>query len=294
MTENPEVAKLREQLAETCANRVSPETASVVESVARPAIRLHHVDESSRSYLGGAALLDDPASWPRWHDRPLSLVAVVDLAELARLESDPRMPSSGVLNFFYDYEEQPWGFEPEHRGGWRVVLADPGTARPVSTPDGAEAFVSVGLAPQQTLSIPGWEEPAVEPVFPPHQDRSPAAEAVRQRYVSMQDDWNEVIGVESAPNHQVGGWPRLQQNPIWRECDAVSRGLPLGTSGQWRRAEPTFSVEREKDWRLLLQLDTDDDAGWMWGDVGTLYFAVRSSLPAPAVFEESWLVPQCG
>ena len=27
-------------------------------------------------------------------------------------------------------------------------------------------------------------------------------------------------------------------------------------------------------WRLLLQLDSDDDAGMMWGDEGTLYFWV--------------------
>ena len=26
------------------------------------------------------------------------------------------------------------------------------------------------------------------------------------------------------------------------------------------------------EWQLLLQLDTEDDTGWMWRDVGTLYF----------------------
>jgi uncharacterized protein YwqG len=35
---------------------------------------------------------------------------------------------------------------------------------------------------------------------------------------------------------------------------------------------------RDRDfanWRLLLQLDTDDAAGMKWGDVGTLYFWIK-------------------
>lgn len=164
----------------------------------------------------------------------------------------------------------------------------------MSTPEGTDAFVSIGLVPQQTLSLPGWEEPAVESVFPPYQDRSEVAEAARQAYRSMNDYWNDVVDVNSVPNHQIGGWPRLQQAPIWRGCEVVSRGLPLGSLEDWQRAEPTFSPEREADWRLLLQIDTDDDAGWMWGDVGTLYFTVQQSTPPPAMFDDAWLVLQCG
>ena len=29
------------------------------------------------------------------------------------------------------------------------------------------------------------------------------------------------------------------------------------------------------DWRLLLQVNSDDYAGWMWGDVGRVYFWIR-------------------
>jgi uncharacterized protein YwqG len=34
-----------------------------------------------------------------------------------------------------------------------------------------------------------------------------------------------------------------------------------------------------EDCRLLLQLDTDDDAGRMWGDVGALYFWSQDARP---------------
>ena len=53
-------------------------------------------------------------------------------------------------------------------------------------------------------------------------------------------------------------------------------------------------TDTQQDWRLLLQLDTDDAAGWMWGDVGTLYYAVRDSVQRPGVFRDAWMVFQCG
>jgi uncharacterized protein YwqG len=37
-----------------------------------------------------------------------------------------------------------------------------------------------------------------------------------------------------------------------------------------------------EDWFLLLQLDTDDGPdglGWMWGDVGVMFFYVRRRKP---------------
>jgi len=40
-----------------------------------------------------------------------------------------------------------------------------------------------------------------------------------------------------------------------------------------------------KDWRLLLQLDTDDDAGMMWGRRRlTLFLGFANGMRAPAIF----------
>lgn len=261
MTDNSEIEVLRERLDAICRRHLSLRGAELVTALARPAIRLHHSHAGTRSHLGGAALLEHPDQWPWWNNRPLSLVAVLDLGELSPFSSDPALPPGGTLNVFYDDEEQPWGFKPEDHGGWRVVCSDPDSAEPVAPPAGAHSFVSIGLRPTQTLTIPGWEEPAVEPVFPPHQDRSEAAERAREAFSSVADAWDAVVDWESVPNHQVGGWPRLQQGPIWHECDIVSRGFPLGTSEDWRQAQAQRNPSREQEWRLLLQLDTDNDAG---------------------------------
>ena len=88
MSESAEVRRCRELLRAICERHLSAAAAVTVESLARPAIRLAHGDGPTRSHLGGAAFLDDEAQWPRWHERPLSLVAVIDLADLAGLASD--------------------------------------------------------------------------------------------------------------------------------------------------------------------------------------------------------------
>ncbi|MDP3853118.1 DUF1963 domain-containing protein, partial [Phenylobacterium sp.] len=47
------------------------------------------------------------------------------------------------------------------------------------------------------------------------------------------------------------------------------------------------------DWRLLLQLDTDDEAGMMWGDVGSLYFWIRERDARIGDFSKVWMILQC-
>jgi uncharacterized protein YwqG len=294
VTDTNDVDALRERLEGICRRHLSPGGVALVTSLARPAIRLLHADAGTRSHLGGAALLEHPDRWPRRDDRPLALVAVLDLEELSPFTSDLDLPPRGTLNFFYDDVEQPWGLRPEDRHGWRVVLSEPDSGEVVPAPAGVEAFVSIGLRPAQTLTIPGWEEPVIEPVFPPHQDRGAPAERAREAFSSVEAAWDAVVDQgSSVPNHQVGGWPFLMQAPIWRECDIVSRGFPLGTAEELDRGRAQRDPSREREWRLLLQIDTDGRAGWMWSDTSTLFFSMRRSVPVPGTYDDVWLTLQC-
>lgn len=181
---------LRDRLGQLCAEQLAPDAASLVQQLARPAVHLRHVDEPTRSHLGGLALLDPDSEWPTWGDKPLSLVAVIDLEELVGLVTDVRLPTTGVLNFFYEADEQQaWGFEPSHRDGWRVVLTESDGAASRPAPEGALVFPSIGLAPHQILCVPGWEEPAVDSIVPPHRPRpSSRLEELRTRRTREQEE----------------------------------------------------------------------------------------------------------
>ena len=68
-------------------------------------------------------------------------------------------------------------------------------------------------------------------------------------------------------------------------------------SGGEYDAVPDSSVEesakRDGRWRLLLQLDTDGNPGWMWGDMGRLYFWITDEDLREGVFEKCWMILQC-
>jgi uncharacterized protein YwqG len=100
------------------------------------------------------------------------------------------------------------------------------------------------------------------------------------------------------------GWPFLIQNDSMEaECEASTRreGV-LGNLGEVVRAETTggsredegreFERAARDSWRLLLQVDSDDDAGMMWVDSGLLYFWIRKDDLAARRFERVWCVMQ--
>jgi uncharacterized protein YwqG len=47
------------------------------------------------------------------------------------------------------------------------------------------------------------------------------------------------------------------------------------------------------DWRLLLQVDSDENATMMWGDTGRVYFWMRDEDLRAARFERVWTILQC-
>lgn len=47
------------------------------------------------------------------------------------------------------------------------------------------------------------------------------------------------------------------------------------------------------DWHLLLQIDSDDDTGMMWGHAGRIYYWIREQDLMVRVFDEAWLILQC-
>ncbi len=80
------------------------------------------------------------------------------------------------------------------------------------------------------------------------------------------------------------------------ECQLVASGIYVGKpeAFQGERTQELLRVA-PSEWRLLLQLDTDEDGpGWMWGDSGRIYYWIRRGDLAAGAFDRTWLVLQCG
>lgn len=239
------------------------------------------------SRIGGVPDLPRDVEWPVWNGLPLAFIAQIRLEE--REDADSPLPLRGVLSFFYDAEQRTWGFDPADRGSWRVFHFDDPTRLvrrepPRELPPQAR-YTACCVEFSQLLSLPTYGMLI---------ERLDMSEMEQVAYWGFPEEWaDEQVGDEG-PRHQLLGHPEPIQGEMHLECQLASNGLYCGDASY--RDHPRYA-ELEPgagDWTLLLQIDSDDAAGMMWGDVGMIYYWIRRKDLARGAFERVWLVLQCG
>lgn len=250
----------------------------------RPAVHLGPGASLGFSRLGGLPLLPAHLEWPQWKGKPQSFLAQLDLREIAgALPSF--LPASGVLYFFYDQDQSAWGSGPEDLGAWRVYYCDddPTTL--------AERAAPAGLAPEFIYRR--------KPVFPQRIEVLPDSQALPRtefQWARDGDAYTELRAetLTEGQRHQMLGYPSPVQNDnMEEECQLAFNGIKISSRETHKDPQVVTLKAGASEWKLLLQLDTDDDTGWMWGDVGTLYFWVRESDARRGDFSKVWMIFQC-
>ncbi len=143
-----------------------------LEQMARSSIRLD-IDgaeqyERCGTRFGGKPDVPPGFLWPTFKGerydgeikvRPLTFLAQFDCGELAPYDSEHLLPDHGLLSFFYDVDVQPWGYDPEDRGGARVFwFEDLDALSPAEFPADMEdycKFPIVRILARQEHSYPG-------------------------------------------------------------------------------------------------------------------------------------------
>jgi uncharacterized protein YwqG len=196
------------------------------------------------------------------------------------------MPKSGQLSFFYDPEQSTGGFDPADRGSWCVVFVDENTKTEPRVPPSSSTDhpilprKSLGIVPARSLPsyerLGGYDAPMDEAEF----DKLWA-------YLDQADE-------DARPRHQLFGQPYpIQNDDMELECQLASNGVYVGGPEGYADPRRPQLEPGAADWDLLFQLDSDEDAGMMWGDVGMLYFWVRRQDAERADFSNVWMVLQC-
>ncbi|MFV2175004.1 YwqG family protein [Actinomadura sp. LOL_016] len=256
---------------------LAPAMLDVVLPLARPALRLAAGEGTPAVDFGGTPHLPPGEPWPEWGGRPLDFLGVIDFADLPAPGEIHGVPATGSAAFYYASEvPRPWGDEAAQRDGWRVFT---GALERAAPPPGAMAFPRTRLHAAPFLSLPSPQEPTLRRL----EMRYPGLLAV---YAELHTVWSRYLNPGGLPVHQLGGWPALVQRPIEPDCLFASTGRALDSLGS-----PTLSPEEARaadDWRLLLQLDSDQRLGWYWGDPGRVYFCGRRDDP----LEDAWLTVQ--
>jgi uncharacterized protein YwqG len=221
--------------------------------------------------------------WPTFRGRPQSFIAQVNLAEVTGLAGTEVLPGSGLLSFFYDAEQSIWGFDPSDRDGWRVLYAPTGdlhrSAFPATLADEGR-YAEQRLRPRPDATLVPWESSDL--------DALGLESGEVDAYVEVLDG----LGSSDHLIHRLLGHPDPIQGDMQLECQMASNGIYCGGSD---REDPREAALRPgaASWRLLLQIDSEEDAGMMWGDVGRLYYWMHRDDLAARRFDAAWCILQC-
>lgn len=302
---------------ETQLDKLFPEHAAKIKPLIRPSLEIKTEPTSmddipiGGSRIGGVP--DAPADfkWPEWKGGPLDFLAQFNLAELYCEEFGKELPNTGWLYFFWDvleYEhEDGCGLNPQ---AWRVIHFDgqADSLQRIALPDfdpegtGEEWFDArhpEGFSPCTLTSRLAW--------VPPH----PRSLVCNFDWGFSKDQakrYSDTFDVEylsetiDSPDDQSGGHRLLGYANIIQaevEVDAYFGATQISGADQQalyqaRRTGDKSGFVPALDWRLLFQIDTDEHAKMMYGDVGAVYFMLRNDALMNRDFDQVQVVMQCG
>jgi len=224
----------------------------------RPTLLLVPAKAPGFSKLGGDPELPPDMAWPEGYKRPRTFLGQIDLGAFRPHVPIEWLPQEGRLYAFYD---------PDGHGCADVVQvvcrADPpGSA--VAAPAGVRArYPERRVAFMTFTSAPSLEWLRID---------------ARELDMAFGTFAAECEAVADAPppdeiQHRIGGYPNeIQDECMPLSCEHLARGLPPPVWG----AEVPPAIERaSREWRMLLQIDSDPALKMNFGDGGRLYVFVR-------------------
>lgn len=220
-------------------------------------------------------------------EAPLTFLAQINLAEVGNYPLDLGLPSEGLLQFFYDAKNQPWGFDPCDAPGRRIIYVPAGTPTVRARhPDGKPLMTrSISMSAGSSLPSYWTLKQAVEPVSECDED------FFENAYESFEGDEPDL---HSSGGSQIGGHPSEIQGDMRLECQLVTNGLYCGDSTGYKSPLVAQLAPGQVDWRLLLQLDEEFLTDHIpWGDSGMVFFWCRHQDIAARRFDKAWTILQC-
>ncbi len=256
-----------------------------IDSLRKPAIRIEKTGKYSFSKMGGLPIANASFQWPVWKEKPLAFLCQIDLEAIPKSEFTKTLPNEGFLYFFYDQEQRTWGFDPRDRGSWKVIyISGKNELTPLNAPTGlSKEFIykKKYIKFSKILTYPDWQDDRIGKL---------------NLNETQNDEYFELCSLifENHPSHHLLGYPSpVQGNDMDLESQLVSNGLYCGDATGYNNPKAKKLELGRHEWILLLQLDSDDDTGMMWGDVGMLYFWIRKEDLKNKNFSNVWMILQC-
>lgn len=247
---------VRERLREIVPGTADRARALVVEAI-RATLLVVDAAQPGFSKLGGRPELPEGTVWPAAYQGSRTFIAQLDLAEFPAGEGPDWLPQRGRLYVFYD---------PDNNGLAdlvSIVSSDDAPGPPAAPPSKPWAeFRERRIAFEPRTSAPSLEWLDVD------------TRQLEQDYEAFADEMQRLVTAppETQTQHRVGGYPNeIQFGCLRHECELIARGLPSNTG-----VDTDLSLA-SKDWRLLLQVDSETALRMEWHDGGRLYVFIREA-----------------
>ena len=241
------------------------------------------------SKFGGLPDLPANVPFPNYQSGNLSFLAQLNLKDLTFLDTEDSLPKTGMLYFFYDVVNQPWGLEKEDKDSYKVLYFD-GDLKELSRtsyPKFTEDYFplpshKVGFTKMLTFS----EEPAALDL-----NDSELDDYFLFREEIMQPRGTDYIiqGLDedlAVPKHYLLGEPFNIQNNVFDDV------IHYWNYEKTDMNSTKMEIKSEK-MILLFQMDSDEELDVMWGDVGMLYFCINETDLIKRQFDQVKFILQC-
>lgn len=274
-----------------------------IKKLLQPAVGLKKIEKDDEnipvghSKFGGIPDLPKEWDYPSYEESPLSFLCQINLAEIP-FATD--LPQTGVLYFFFEDEEMPSYYideDPNTMNSFRVLYFD-GDRKKLQRnsefleENGKEPFPSYEMSYHLQYQIPEIVGNPEKYDFLNRHAKN--FEAVENDYLLLyfgifqllhyeKDEWLEMdFEMEGEyPIHSLLGYAYNVQEEAIEEILDINWLIKQSTTIEEVERKSLHDKRNEdigkekEEWQLLLQLDTDDELDWMWGDMGRLYFAIK-------------------
>ena len=238
-------------------------------------------DKIGNSRFGGNPDLPLEMDWPHNEDSgdPLNFIAQLNMEDFKTLDIENKLPSQGILYFFYDLEAFLWGFDKKDMLGSLVYYYDGPLENLVNSPcpDKIQAFNPSGLKFSQVLDLPEYSSQLIQ---------TQVSDEDYERYLDLVDD------LELYADHKLLGHSNNIQNGMELQCELVRNGIYCGSSKAYQDPRLPELAPGRFDWNLLFQISSNEATGMEFGNEGSLYFWIRNEDLEVRRFDRSWQILQ--
>lgn len=253
------------------------------------------------SKIGGKPAVPKNFKWPEFiaesydgvvKNRPLSFMAQINLKDTVRYDTEGILPKEGILSFFYEQMSMLCGFAPEEKGCAQVYYFP--NEKDLTLMDIPEDMDEEAVIPELAVTL---EKHISIPEFSDFIENHEKMDITWDDYNECRaecgyetDDWGEVT--------KLLGYPDTIQSPMEEECEAVTRGYCQGCPEDYEKIpqkEKEDIKEKSAEWMLLFQMGTieTENAEYMFGDCGHLYFWIKKQDLKKLDFDKVWMIMQC-